>query len=84
MSIFETLSYQTVINIVRRWPPDRRFALVHDVFETLLPEMSPPRRKRKTLNEALGLLATEQPAPSDAEIQQWLDERRMEKYARSA
>ena len=52
MSTFETLSYQTVINIVRRWPPDRRFALVHDVFETLLPEMSPPRRKRKTMNEA--------------------------------
>jgi hypothetical protein len=30
---------------------------------------------------ALGLLATpNQPAPSDAEVEQWLVERRLEKY----
>jgi PHD/YefM family antitoxin component YafN of YafNO toxin-antitoxin module len=38
------------------------------------------RPKRNTLQKALGLLATSQPAPSDAEIEQWLYEHRMEKY----
>lgn len=33
-----------------------------------------------TIDEALGLLATEQPAPSDSEVEQWLEEHRMEKY----
>ncbi len=53
---------------------------MRDVINTLAPEVVPSRPKRKTLKKALGLLATSQPAPSDAEVQQWLDERRMEKY----
>ena len=76
----ETTSYETVLNTVRQWPPDRRFVLVQDVLNTLAPKVAPSRPRRKTLKKALGLLATDQPAPSDAEIQQWLDEHRMEKY----
>ena len=45
-------------------------------YDSVLP--SQPRHK--TLQEALGLLAKGGPAPSDAEIQQWLDEHRIEKY----
>jgi len=76
MSVLKTDSYETVLKTVRQWPPDRRFALVRDVINTLSPEVVPSRPKRKTLEKALGLLAI----PSDAEVQQWLDERRMEKY----
>jgi len=76
MSVLKTDSYETVLKTVRQWPPDRRFALVRDVINTLSPEVVPSRPKRKTLGKALGLLAI----PSDAEVQQWLDERRMEKY----
>jgi PHD/YefM family antitoxin component YafN of YafNO toxin-antitoxin module len=36
--------------------------------------------KRNTLQKALGLLATSYSPPSDAEIEQWLDEHRTEKY----
>ena len=39
------------------------------------------RPKRSTLPLALGLLATGQPPPSEAEIELWLEERRIEKYA---
>ncbi len=39
-----------------------------------------PHIKRNTLKDALGLLATDQPPPSDEEVQMWLDEHRMEKY----
>jgi len=80
MDTRKTISYETVLNTVRQWPPDRRFALVQEVLSTLAPEVLPSRPRHKTLEKALGLLATSQPAPSDAEIKQWLDEHRMEKY----
>ena len=80
MGTRETISYETVLNTVRQWPLDRRFALVQDVLSTLAPKVLPPQPRPKTLEKALGLLATSQPAPSDAEIKQWLDEHRMEKY----
>jgi PHD/YefM family antitoxin component YafN of YafNO toxin-antitoxin module len=38
------------------------------------------RPRRNTLDKAWGLLATDRSAPSDAEIEQWLDEHRTEKY----
>jgi hypothetical protein len=81
MNTFEPGSYETVLKTVRQWPPARRFALVQDVLNTLAPTITtPPQTRRKTLEKALGLLATDQPTPSDAEIEQWLDEHRMEIY----
>jgi len=38
-------------------------------------QWAPP--KRNTLEKALGLLATDQPAPSDEKVQRWLDEHRI-------
>ena len=74
-------SYSDVIKMIGAWTPDRRFMLVRDVLKTLEPEFKMTRpKRRKTLNKALGLLSTNQPAPSDEEIEQWLDEYRMEKY----
>jgi hypothetical protein len=76
----EPTGYEAVLNTVRRWPPDRRLALVRDVLGTLAPEVEPSRSRINTLEKALGLLTTDAPAPSDAEIQRWLNERRMQKY----
>ena len=84
MATSETISYETVIEIVRHWPPVIRLSLMQDVLKTLTQEADPLQAKRNTLEKALGLLATSQPAPSDAEIQQWLAEHRMEKYVNSA
>ena len=81
MNTLKVDGYETVLSTVRQWPPERRFALVRDVINTLALEVKPPlQSKRNTLDKALGLLATSQPAPFDAELEQWLDERRMEKY----
>lgn len=71
-------TYQQVLEIVRQWPDARRFTLVQDVLKTLEPEAHP--RKKQTLSQALGLLATSAPPPSDEEIKQWLEEHRTEKY----
>jgi len=80
MNTLKANGYETVLSTVRRWPPDKRFALVRDVIDTLAIEAKPRQSRCNTLDKALGLLATSQRAPSDADIQQWLDERRMEKY----
>lgn len=73
------IEYDHVIAQVRRWSPDRRLTLVRDILNTLPTTPEQPQRE-PTLQQALGLLATEQPAPSDEVIQQWLRERQMEKY----
>ena len=80
MNTLKANGYEVVLSTVRQWPPNKRFALVRDVIDTLAIEAKPRQSRRNTLDKALGLLATSQRAPSDADIQQWLDERRMEKY----
>jgi hypothetical protein len=54
--------------------------LVQDVLRAISPRVDPPKKRVKTLEQALGLLATDRPAPTDEEVKQWLDEHRMEKY----
>lgn len=71
-------TYQQVLEIVSQWPDARRFTLVQDVLKTLEPEACP--RKKQTLSQALGLLATSAPPPSDEEVKQWLEEHRTQKY----
>ena len=80
MQTVESTNYKAVIETVRGWPAASRFLLVQDVLKTLALEVGNSRSKRNTLEKALGLLATNQSVPSDAEVQQWLDEHRMEKY----
>jgi hypothetical protein len=73
-------NYAKVMDIVHHWPIERRLALMQDVLESMSTEISRKPRKRKTLHKALGLLATNAPPPTDEDIQQMLDEYRMEKY----
>lgn len=75
-----TLDYETVLRIVRQWPPEQRFGLVHDVLKTLAPIGHPPVGSTPTLARARGLLATVQPTPTDSDVERWLDERRTERY----
>ena len=76
----EAANYETILKTVVAWPPATRLTLVQDVLKSLVPVLDAGRPRRNTLHEALGLLATGQPAPSDAEIQRLLDERRTEKF----
>jgi hypothetical protein len=80
MSSAETTDYERVLKTVRSWSAVQRFTLVQDVLKTLAPSESPQRAAQPTLDRARGLLATGGPTPTDAEIGQWLDERRRERY----
>ncbi|NCC33593.1 MAG: hypothetical protein EOM24_16490 [Chloroflexia bacterium] len=75
----QTSDYETILRFVRSWPAAQRFALVQDVLGTLAPV---EREPRPTLPHARGLLATDQAPPSDAQVAEWLNERRTERYGR--
>jgi len=80
MAVSELTDYETILNAIRQWPLERRFALVQDVLDSLASQVASGRPRKKTLERALGLLATDQPPPTDEQVTQWLHERRMEKY----
>ena len=80
MRAAETTDYETILQIVRNWPPARRISLMQDMLRTLVPTEAGERAYHPTLKRALGLLATDQPAPSDEEVALWLGERRVERY----
>jgi hypothetical protein len=76
-----TSDYTTLLRTIQKLPRQQRFSLVQEVLTTLAQEPEPKSRKRNTLGRALGLLQVEgKPAPTDAEVERWLDEHRAEKY----
>ena len=76
-----TATYEEVVQLVRQWPPSERFSLVQVIFQSLAPEIKRPiYQKKNTFTQALGLLATTSPAPTDTQVKEWLEERRLEKY----
>ena len=76
----ENVNYESILNTIQQWPTAQQIELVQDVLQALSPRISPPQTLHKTLDKALAILATDKPAPTDAEVKQWLDEHRMEKY----
>ncbi len=82
------LDYTTVLEAVRAWPAVRRLTLVRDVLETLAPELEAAgiagadaaARRREALRRLRGIGSAAAPPPSDAEVQQWLEEERVKKY----
>ncbi len=73
-------NYDEVLKTVETWPADQRLTLVQDILKTLTLSSPQSRPRHSTLKRALGLLETA-PPPSDEQVQQWIDERRMEKYS---
>jgi hypothetical protein len=78
MSTDQSMTYEAILEVIDQWPSTKRLTLIQDILHTLMP--SPAKRRRNTLEKALGLLATSEPAPSDEAVDRWLNERRMEKY----
>lgn len=80
MQTAETIQYRTVVEQVKAWPADERLALVQDILRTLEPQLGMIDQQEGTLDKALGLLASQYPAPTDDTVRQWIRERRVEKY----
>jgi hypothetical protein len=77
----ETLKYSDILDVVRRWPSAKRLDLVQEILGTVTSDLKTTTTgTSNTLTQALGLLATDQPAPSDQQVREWLAEYRLEKY----
>jgi hypothetical protein len=72
-------AYETIRRTVLQWPAEMRFALLRDLIYTLAPADKRPEGVG-TLSMARGLLRANVPPPSDEQVEQWLGERRQEKY----
>ena len=73
--------YDAVRATVLKWSAERRFALMHELGHMIAGSENAPVQRVRTLDKALGLLRTDRPAPSDEEVQSWLDEHKAEKYS---
>lgn len=74
-------SKSMVLQTVRRWSIQERLAFVQEVLRSVQEEGDETTGPlRPTLPRALGLAASERPAPSDEEVARWLEEHREAKY----
>jgi len=71
--------YQIILKTVRTWPLDKRLILAQDLLRMVESEVRTPR-PQSSFNQALGLLATDEPPPTDEEVERILEEERMRKY----
>ncbi len=86
------LDHDTIVQAVRRWPRDAQLALAQEILRDALtpheesshaePDRQAMPRARGSWRNLTGILATDQPPPSDEEIERWLEEHRLEKYGR--
>ncbi len=75
-----SLTPETILTEVRQWSAADRLALIQALLQTLHPAPGSDAPRIPTLSRALGLAATDQPPPDDAQVETWLDEHRQEKY----
>jgi hypothetical protein len=68
-----------ILRVVRTWTDDERLRLVEDVLHLIGTDRTAGAHAA-TFEQARGLLKTDRPPPTDAEVHHWLDERRMERY----
>ncbi|BAU15461.1 hypothetical protein LEP3755_60200 [Leptolyngbya sp. NIES-3755] len=62
-------------------PPDDRLALVSVIIESLRTSPTSNSERAAAIQRMEGLLATDQPPPTDEEVEAMLEERRLEKYS---
>jgi hypothetical protein len=65
---------------VFKLPPSDRLALVSAIIESLQDQPVTEADRSGAIQRMKGLLKTDQPAPTDAEVAAMLDARRTEKY----
>ncbi len=75
----ETASYDDVLTVIRHWSPRLRTSLIRDVADMQL-DTEEPHRKDDIWARVMARPDTGLPVPTDEEVEQWMDEHRMEKY----
>lgn len=83
------LDHDTILRAIQQWPRERQIELAREILsasaqerqngETETPQ---PSQQGDSWMRLIGILATDQPPPTDEEIERWLEERRIERYGR--
>jgi hypothetical protein len=81
------LDHDTILETVRQWPRDAQLALARELLRAAVvsseyDDLAEIPASGGSWRNLIGLLATDQPPPSDEEIERWREERRIEKYGR--
>jgi len=80
MTATQSRELADVVNRVKDWPLDMRISLARRILETVeMPAILEPPRTL-SLDQVIGILKTEAPAPSDEECERIIEEERMRKY----
>ncbi|NWF62393.1 MAG: hypothetical protein HXY43_24915 [Fischerella sp.] len=74
------MSLQKLKEQARNLSVSDRLALVSDIIESLKGNLNLQPNRKTLINQMRGLLKTDQPPPTDAQIEAMLEEYRVEKY----
>jgi len=80
MQTTENAQYKTILAQVTTWSAEERLTLIQEILRTLREDLERVQREKGTLDSALGLLATDEPAPTDETIHGWISEHKEKKY----
>jgi hypothetical protein len=69
-----------ILERVKAWTPAMRMELVRRILETLDPASVSVPAKRMTLDDVVGLIKTDSPAPDDDQCEEIIAEERLKKY----
>ena len=67
-------------NHVRQLPAGERLSLATRILRSLEQDAGDERPPKKTLADLVGIMATDQPPPTDAEVDQILEEERERRF----
>jgi hypothetical protein len=74
------MSLQDLKEQARQLNVNDRLELVQSIIESLQNNSSQQPERSRVIKQMKGLLKTDQPAPSDEQVEAMLEERRLEKY----
>lgn len=74
------MSLQDLKEQARQLNVDDRLELVRSIIESLQDAPSQQLERSRAIKQMKGLLKTDQPAPTDEQVEAMLEERRVEKY----
>jgi hypothetical protein len=77
MTVAERDEVQQVWGKVQAWPQPLRLSLATKILQSIEAEQMRPK---KSLADLVGILATDQPPPTDEDVERILEEERMKKY----
>ncbi|HID53522.1 MAG TPA: hypothetical protein EYP41_16005 [Anaerolineae bacterium] len=79
MEKVQTKNHREILQNVLDWPPHQQIDLAHELLKIAASKKRDSQRQ-ELFEQAVGLLATDEPPPTDEEIARILEEERMKKY----